>query len=82
MGDGGKIDDIKARDDVGIGYDHEMQMLATVELLRRLLYYWSKIYSQQLTEGDSCRQLRPAISICFVNDIVFPSHPQDFHSAF
>ena len=40
------------------------------------------MYSQQLNEVDSYRRLCPAISICFANDIVFPSRPVDFHSIF
>ncbi|MCY2987429.1 MAG: Rpn family recombination-promoting nuclease/putative transposase [Planctomycetota bacterium] len=63
--------DIKARDDEGRLYNLEMQMLATASLVQRLLYYWSKIYSQQLAEGDDYTRLRPTISICFVNGVLF-----------
>ena len=63
--------DIKARDDQGRLYNLEMQMLATASLVQRLLYYWSKIYSQQLAEGDDYTRLRPTISICFVNGVLF-----------
>jgi len=68
--------DIKARDDQGRLYNLEMQMLATASLVPRLLYYWSKIYSQQLGEGDDYTRLRPTISICFVNGVLFAEWPE------
>jgi len=73
--------DIKARDDQGRLYNLEMQMLATASLVQRLLYYWSKIYSQQLAEGDDYTRLRPTISICFVNGVLFADQPQH-HTVF
>ena len=63
--------DIKARDHQGRLYNLEMQMLATAALVQRLLYYWSRVYSQQLAEGDDYTRLRPTISICFVNGVLF-----------
>jgi len=73
--------DIKARDDQGRLYNVEMQMVATASLTRRFLYYWSKLYSQQLTEGDEYTRLCPTISICFVNGDVFPDRDA-YHSQF
>ena len=73
--------DIKARDDQGRLYNLEMQMLATAALVQRLLYYWSKIYSQQLAEGDDYTRLRPTISICFVNGDLFANRPE-YHTEF
>ncbi len=63
--------DIKARDGQGRLYNLEMQMLATAALVQRLLFYWSRVYSQQLSEGDDYTRLRPTISICFVNGVLF-----------
>ena len=64
--------DIRARDERGRLYNVEMQMVATASLTQRFLYYWSKLYSQQLSEGDDYSRLCPTISICFVNGNVFP----------
>ena len=75
------IVDIKARDDQGRLYNLEMQMLATASLAQRLLYYWSKIYSQQLAAGDDYTRLRPTISICFVNGVLF-SGSREYHTRF
>ena len=68
--------DIKARDDQGRLYNLEMQMLATAALVQRLLFYWSRVYSQQLSEGDDYTRLRPTISICFVNGALFADRPE------
>lgn len=73
--------DIKGRDQQGRLYNLEMQMLLTAALAQRLLYYWSKVYSQQLAEGDDYMCLRPTISICFVNGDLFPGHPE-YHTQF
>ena len=43
-------------------------MVATASLTRQFLYYWSKLYSQQLPEADDYSRLCATISICFVND--------------
>lgn len=68
--------DIKARDDQGRLYNLEMQMLATAALVQRLLFYWSRVYSNQLSEGDNYTRLRPTISICFVNGVLFADRPE------
>ena len=73
--------DIKARDQQGHLYNLEMQMLATAALSPRLLYYWSKLYSQQLSVGDDYTKLRPTILICFVNGELFVDRP-DYHTHF
>ena len=73
--------DIKARDERGRLYNVEMQMVATASLTQRFLYYWSKLYSQQLSEGDDYSRLCPTISICFVNGNVFPGRDA-YHGRF
>jgi len=59
--------DVKARDQRGWLFNLEMQMVAHAAMAPRFLYYWSKVYSQQLVAGENYTDLRPAISICFVN---------------
>jgi predicted transposase/invertase (TIGR01784 family) len=68
--------DIRARDQLGRLFDVEMQMLPKVTVPQRLLYYWAGGYVQQLQEGQDYRLLRPTISVCFVNGILFPDTPQ------
>jgi predicted transposase/invertase (TIGR01784 family) len=43
--------DIKARDQTGRQFNIEMQMLAFPFYEKRILYYFCKLYQQQLHEG-------------------------------
>jgi predicted transposase/invertase (TIGR01784 family) len=70
------IVDVRARDGRGRHFNVEMQMLADKYFTRRLLYYWSRLYAQQLQEADPYELLRPTISICFVNSVRFPEFPE------
>jgi predicted transposase/invertase (TIGR01784 family) len=65
--------DIRARDALGRQFNIEMQMVATGSLGKRILYYWSKLYSAQLLSGARYDLLRPTISVCFVNGVLFPA---------
>ena len=67
--------DIKARDQSGRQFNVEMQLLAPPELPQRILYYWARLHQQQLHESEEYEQLRPTISICFVNRVLFPKVP-------
>src|SRR5436190_1078120 len=73
--------DIKARDQSGRQFNIEMQMLFHRSLEQRILFYWSKLYQQQLHEGERYWTLRPTITICFLNDLLFPQLP-DYHLTF
>ncbi len=64
--------DVKAVDDHGRVYNVEMQMVPAPSFPERILYYWSHAYGRQLKEGQGYEQLRPVISICFLNGILFP----------
>jgi predicted transposase/invertase (TIGR01784 family) len=69
------IVDIKAREQSGRQFNVEMQMLADFVFPKRVLYYWSRFHQQQLHEGEDYSTLRPTISICFVNTVLFPTTP-------
>lgn len=73
--------DIKARDQHGRQFNVEMQMLAHAFFRQRVLYYWAVLHQRQLQEGESYATLRPTVSVCFVNDELFPSIP-DYHLVF
>ena len=68
--------DIKARDQLGRQFNIEMQMLATANLKQRILYYWGKLYTEQLQSGQNYNLLKPTISICFVDGLLFPAVPE------
>src|SRR5262249_21730186 len=72
--------DIKARDQQGRQFNIEMQLLANAEFPQRVLYYWARLHQQQL-HGSEEYELRPTISVCFVNRLLFPRVP-DYHLRF
>ena len=69
--------DIKARDQAGRQFNVEMQMLAHRCYPKRILYYWSKLHPQQLHEGQDYVELKPTISISFLDQVLFPQVPED-----
>src|SRR5882724_2836978 len=64
--------DIKARDETGRQFNIEMQMLAYPSYDKRILYYASKLHQQQLHKGQDYVEMRPTISISFLNHVMFP----------
>ena len=64
--------DIKARDQSGRQFNLEMQMLAFRYYEKRILYYWAKLHQQQLHEGQDYLELKPTISISFLDHELFP----------
>ena len=72
--------DIKAKDKTGKIYHIEMQMNDRIAYDQRALYYWSKIYSQQLSEGQSFSKLRKTISINVLNFNHF--NEPDYHNIY
>jgi predicted transposase/invertase (TIGR01784 family) len=66
-GDKLSILDIKATDEHGRQYNIEMQITDQVSYTQRALYYWAKLYSSQLQEGDAFGELKKTISINILN---------------
>ena len=64
--------DIKARDESGRMFNVEMQIRLHHALRERVLFYWAKLYTEQLSEGEDYAALRPTISVLVVDDILFP----------
>jgi predicted transposase/invertase (TIGR01784 family) len=62
-------------------YNIEMQMVPAPSCPERFLYYWSNTYGGQLKVGQDYGQLRPVISICFLDGILFP-HSDAYHLRF
>ncbi|OQY06539.1 MAG: transposase [Fusobacteriia bacterium 4572_132] len=55
--------DIKAEDENGIWYDIEMQISEQGFYGKRALYYWSKVYSDQIEKAEDFRELKKTIGI-------------------
>ena len=62
---GGKVSiiDVKATDQIGRNYIVEMQVGELDGFAKRVLFYFSKSYSEQIKRGDFYRQLKPVIFI-------------------
>jgi predicted transposase/invertase (TIGR01784 family) len=73
--------DIKARDRTGRHFNIEMQMIAFRYYEKRILYYWAKLHQQQLQEGRDYLELKPTISISFLDHVLFPDVPE-YHLRF
>jgi predicted transposase/invertase (TIGR01784 family) len=67
--------DVKARDQSGRQFNVEMQLLADPYYERRILYYWAKLHQQQLQEGQDYLELKPTVSVSFLDHVLFPDAP-------
>ncbi len=66
--------DIKAKDKRGIHYIIEMQVFHTTALEKRVLYYVSKSYTQQLEKGDDYPILNQVIFLGFLDFNLFKAN--------
>ena len=73
--------DIKAQSEDGTWYDIEMQMPQEDSFAKRFLFYWSRLYSEQLQEGKSYRNLHKTISINILNFIQLYQEPR-YHNIY
>ncbi len=80
MKDKNTILDIKAKTLRGKWINVEMQINFDLDFDRRALYYWSKLFSSQLNEGQSYSRLEKTISINFL-DFEYWNF-DDYHSVF
>jgi len=68
--------DVLARDAEGRRYNIEMQTTLPPELVKRITFYNCGNYTRQLKSGEPYGQLRPAISICVLDGVLFPGVPE------
>jgi predicted transposase/invertase (TIGR01784 family) len=64
--------DIKARDQASRQFNVEMQILTFRYYEKRILYYWAKLHQQQFHEGQDYLELKPTLSISFLDHVLFP----------
>ena len=68
--------DILATDEHSRRLNIEMQTTLPVGMSKRLAYYASRLYYDQLLEGEQYVDLCPAISICVLTKSLFPASPE------
>jgi predicted transposase/invertase (TIGR01784 family) len=71
--------DVRARDAEGRWLNVEMQVSVVPGLRKRLTYYASAMYVDQLQAGQHYTQLRPAISICLLREPLLTDTPVPHH---
>ena len=55
--------DIKAKIDNSINFNIELQVVDKKNIEKRILYYWSKMYSKSIKEGENYEKLEKTIAI-------------------
>lgn len=64
--------DILATFDNGTKVNIEIQVRNTQDMVKRSLYYWSKLYTSQIEKGMPYRSLRKTIAINLLDFRLFP----------
>ena len=73
--------DVKAKDKNGRMFNIEIQVTDEADYDKRALYYWAKLYTEQLQGGMNYRYLSKAIGIHFLNFTSIPHAPK-YHNVF
>ena len=74
------IVDVRARTEDGALIDIEVQVAPDPDFDRRTLYYWAKLFTGQITEGQGYWTLHPALTINIVDFIIRPEPA--YHTVF
>ncbi len=72
--------DVKAITSNGEHINVEIQLKNEYNMIKRTLYYWSKIYSEQLNEGEDYSKLSRTVCINILNFKYLPT--DKFHSCY
>ncbi len=78
-GDKLSVLDIKARDARGSWFNVEMQLTTSEGLCNRMVFYACSLYVQQLMEGHDYTELRPAYTICLLDDTLWREDINSHH---
>lgn len=70
---------VKTQEDLFINV--EIQLTNKFDMMKRTLYYWSRIYTSQLRKGMGYHKLRPTITINICNFSLF-EQSNNYHSIF
>lgn len=73
--------DIKARSENGRWFNVEMQISEDYNFDKRAIYYWAKLVTEQLSEGQMFKELKKTISINIL-DFNFIPDIEEFHNCY
>jgi len=71
--------DIKLRTKNGKIVDVELQLLRTPEMIERILFYSSKMFTEQIGTGDSYKEIKKVISILILDYDMIKNKPKYIH---
>ncbi|MFD0769208.1 Rpn family recombination-promoting nuclease/putative transposase [Bacillus sp. CGMCC 1.60114] len=71
--------DLLATLDNGTQVNIEIQLRNTHDMIKRSLYYWSKLYTSQMQEGMPYHSLRKTITINLLDYVLFSTY-EEFHT--
>ena len=74
--------DLRVKLSTGENINVEMQAIRQRYFLKRILFYWSKLYSKDLGRGEGYDKIRPAYSLIFTTFPALDSKIKDFMSSF
>ena len=74
--------DLRLKLNTGENINVEMQCLSQKAFLERILFYWAKLYTEDLKRGEGYEKLYPAYSLVFTNFDVLPSRLKDYVNSF
>jgi predicted transposase/invertase (TIGR01784 family) len=73
--------DIKAKSETGRWFNVEMQISEDYNFDKRAIYYWAKLVTEQLSEGQMFKELKKTISINIL-DFNFIPDITEFHNCY
>ena len=74
--------DLRVKLQTGENINVEMQTVSQKSFLKRILFYWAKLYCQDLEKGESYDKINPASSLIFTTFPVLDKKIKDFVSSF
>ena len=74
--------DLRVKLNTGQNINVEMQSCYKKHFLKRVLFYWAKLYSQDLEKGQNYDKLNPTYSLIFTSFPILDKSIKDFMSSF
>ena len=74
--------DLRLKLNTGENINVEMQSLSQKAFLERILFYWARLYTEDLKRGEGYEKLYPAYSLVFTDFDVLPARLTDYVNSF
>ena len=74
--------DLRLKLNTGENINVEMQSLSQKAFLERILFYWARLYTEDLKRGEGYEKLYPAYSLVFTDFHILPARLTDYINSF